>query len=347
MKCPHENCTSDGFDSQNALNIHYSMSHDGSLAKDETDCENCGDNFSYYPSQKEGILCESCLDDDSVSLSSFRERRTFSDSDGENRECPNCETINSVTPAEAEENDRTFCGEDCYDEYRRKNSLVGTNCGDCGDDMTIKRYRYEQSENNYCSDECQWNSMRKEKVTIECENCEKEKEKYPSHAERVNKNFCSEKCRIEYKGDSSRVEVQCEKCETTFDKLNCEVERTETHFCTRDCRYEYYSSEEFNHDDYGRGFSEMKAEVRQRDDCECQICGRDEDDIGRKPSVHHITPVEWFIGVDGYRKRDAHYVENGILLCPEHHGQVEWGVIELEESIDDELAEELELDDPV
>lgn len=354
MECPNKDCSRDDFSSKKAVSVHYAHSHNGSLAKDETNCENCGDSFSYYPSQKEGILCNSCLNDNSVELSDFRDKRSFDSSKSERRECPNCGTVNTVPPAEAEDNDTTFCDGDCYSEYRKENSLVETRCDNCSDDMTINKYRYKQSENNYCSDECQWNSMRK-RTTIECANCGRKREKYPSQAERVNKSFCSDECRVEYRsnhkseynGDNERVDVECKKCGTKFDKLYCEVKRTETHFCTRDCRHEYYSSEDFDHDSYGRGFSKMKREVRERDDYECQICGRDEDDIGRCPSVHHITPVECFVASNEYRKRDAHYPENGVLLCPKHHGKVDWGVISLQKHIDDELVEKLELGNPV
>lgn len=346
FKCPYPDCPRDDFKSQNAVSVHHVQKHGESLAKKETNCENCDNGFNYYPSQKEGILCDSCIDDESVDIFDFRDSGGNIDTDYIERECPNCETINTVTEYEAEGNDRTFCGKECYFEYRKESSLVDTNCDNCGDDMTIKKDRYEESENNYCSDECQWDSMRK-KTTIECANCGQKKEEYPSQVERVDKSFCSDKCRIEYKGKSSRVEVKCQRCSTKFDKLKCEVKRTETHFCTRDCRHEYYSSEDFDHDSYGRGFFQMKNKVRERDDYECQICGRDEDDIGRCPSVHHITPVEWFIESNEYRKRDSHYPENGILLCPKHHGEVEYGIIDLEKHIDDELAEKLELENPV
>lgn len=64
--CLDEKC-GETFDSERAMKIHHKMSHGKSLSKEETECKNCGGNFEYYPSNKDGVYCEACVNDDTVS----------------------------------------------------------------------------------------------------------------------------------------------------------------------------------------------------------------------------------------------------------------------------------------
>jgi 5-methylcytosine-specific restriction endonuclease McrA len=73
--------------------------------------------------------------------------------------------------------------------------------------------------------------------------------------------------------------------------------------------------------------SETQCPTCQRDDCECQVCGRGEAEIGREPDVHHIRPFRKFGRED---HEEANALDKLVTLCPEHHRQVEKGVVSLE-----------------
>lgn len=350
FECPHPDCedSEKKFDSEGGMKTHYGIKHEGSLAKEETTCsaDRCMTEFEYYPSQTSGVLCSSCLNDNTVNISDFVDKRDEIDAESELRECPECGDFNQIPPSEVEENDTSFCDGDCYDKYRSQNKGIEVHCDECGDTKTVDKYSYKKYQNHYCSPECQHKGLQKKKVEIECTNCESTKKKYPSYTAGVDKHFCSKQCRNDYREFRSKEEVECCHCGVIFPKWERDVELSDKDFCTRDCRYEFFSSGEFNHDAYGRGFSEMKRKVRERDDYKCQICGKDKDKLGRHPSVHHITPVKWFVENRNYDKRDAHYEENGILLCEKHHNKVEWNKIDLKENIADNLKDQLELENP-
>jgi len=78
---------------------------------------------------------------------------------------------------------------------------------------------------------------------------------------------------------------------------------------------------------YGPDWRSQRRKALERDDCECQVCGRGEAEIGREPDVHHIRPFRKFGRVD---HEEANALDNLVTLCPEHHRQVEKGVVSLE-----------------
>jgi len=63
MKCP---VCSDEFNSDRAMKIHHKLSHGTSIAIESSECKNCGKDFNYYPSDKKGIYCSGCVEDDDI-----------------------------------------------------------------------------------------------------------------------------------------------------------------------------------------------------------------------------------------------------------------------------------------
>lgn len=53
---------SDYFDTQRAVSIHHKLSHGESIVVEVSECSNCGSEFEYYPSNKQGIYCSTCVD---------------------------------------------------------------------------------------------------------------------------------------------------------------------------------------------------------------------------------------------------------------------------------------------
>lgn len=66
----------------------------------------------------------------------------------------------------------------------------------------------------------------------------------------------------------------------------------------------------------------VRERIRERDSNTCQICGLGEDDLGRKPDVHHITPRREFDDVTKSNTED-----NLIQLCRPCHRKAECGEI--------------------
>jgi hypothetical protein len=76
---------------------------------------------------------------------------------------------------------------------------------------------------------------------------------------------------------------------------------------------------------YGEGWAPARDRVRARDEV-CQHCG--EDGSNRRLHVHHIVPVRIFRETAELELRDAHTLENLILLCNQCHGKAEHGEID-------------------
>lgn len=180
---------------------------------------------------------------------------------------------------------------------------------------------------------------------VTCANCGDEKTITESRFNTYDMYFCGTECRNEYFENKGTIE--CENC-GNIKKVEAWMIEHGRRYCNRECYEEDNASDGlFNHNYYGKSFENVRDNVRERDNEKCQVCGKDKSDLGRIPSAHHVTPVQWFIDADEFSKDDANYEENMVLLCEHHHSLVEFDKINLEEHIDAELAEELELDDPV
>lgn len=75
-----------------------------------------------------------------------------------------------------------------------------------------------------------------------------------------------------------------------------------------------YSAQE-----YGINWSKQRRKCLDRDDRTCRVCDTPESEIGREPSVHHITPRSKFDGTP----REMNALDNLVTLCPQCHGQLE------------------------
>lgn len=97
--------------------------HNGnwSSAKKTTTCKLCDSTFSYYPSDKPGVYCPSCVEAATGLLpESYPER-------GERRivSCEGCGVDLEVRPRRAERRKRgCFCSRDCYGDWLSRN-IVG------------------------------------------------------------------------------------------------------------------------------------------------------------------------------------------------------------------------------
>lgn len=90
----------------------------------EASCIECGATFLYYPSEKRGLFCPDCVQDDGVPCVPPKADTT----DGRTSvECAQCRTSLDVPASKASQQDRLFCDRECYAtwlaEERRQNGV--------------------------------------------------------------------------------------------------------------------------------------------------------------------------------------------------------------------------------
>lgn len=167
VECP--TCGRDGFHSEASMKSHHTKIHDFSLpnrecnfcgkefyddnahrercdecypmegeknpaykdGKEETECETCGSNFEYYPSDKEGIYCEKC-----VKENNWQKGRKITGKDNprwngggsslEEAECSNCSKGIKVEKYRLKVFSNVFCNRECMGKWKSKN-ITGEN----------------------------------------------------------------------------------------------------------------------------------------------------------------------------------------------------------------------------
>lgn len=167
------------------------------------------------------------------------------------------------------------------------------------------------------------------KETADCERCGRSFEFYPSDKDGV---YCPE-CVAEsdeFLGDHyadvreiEPVDRRCEYCGDEFSILPCHVRNDGGRFCSHECLSSWLS------DQWGDGtavyngnWPAIRRRALERDDHECQYCGKERAEIGREPDVHHLDPVREFDD-----PQEAHTIDNVVALCPSCHRYAEIGAI--------------------
>lgn len=215
-----------------------------------------------------------------------------------NRTCKGCET-SFYDPKSR----RSFC-EDCdpnagSNNGNWKDAKVETSCGRCGE-----RFEYYPSEKpgKFCSD------------------CVEEADEFLGDPFRV---------------DGERVHKDCEQCGKSMKLLKSRLERGYGRFCSRDCLARWLSPNvvgESHHQyenetvAYRGEWWQIRRQARKRDNHECQVCGREKEEMGREPDVHHIKPIREFED-----PQEAHVLSNVISLCRSCHRKVEADSIEIDD----------------
>jgi ribosomal protein L37AE/L43A len=135
-----------------------------------------------------------------------------------------------------------------------------------------------------------------------------------------------------------KAAYDCAACGETVERYPSRTGEVTT--CDEGCRAEWLS-EAFTGEGhpnweggdvgpYGPGWSRVRREALERDDHECQHCGKTREEIGRNPDVHHIVPVRAFAAAGGRERADAHRLDNVVSLCVDCHRKADFGEISKE-----------------
>lgn len=221
-------------------------------------------------------------------------------------------------------------------------SLPNRTCADCGES-----FYDEKAQPTYC-DDCfteaeklngNWKNATQEE---ECRICGEVFEYYPSNKKGV---FCPQ-CVAEsdeflgtpaYAGKvTEKVTTSCEQCGTPVTVRKSKRAYGAGRFCSRQCLADWQSENWQGEDHPGwkggwnerriRNWSKAKRNTLQRDDHQCQRCGRTAKEMGREPDVHHIVPIREFD-----EPNDAHTLDNLVALCRGFHMAIEYGNASLPE----------------
>lgn len=269
--CPE---CSESFSSEKQMKQHYGRTHKGSIAGVELNCENCGDKFRVRPARKdEARFCKKdCADEWLKGENSplYKERPT--------KQCARCSA--TFYPKNWRVDVAKYCSRQCANGYVD----LTTECVVCSTEFDPPPYRWNRSENLYCSPECQ-SIGRQSRIEFECDHCGDIVEKVPSRRRYDNHHFCNQECSRQYFTGRNHPLYNGGATLTTY--------RVLLHW-------------------YDPRWGVAVKRSRYAADHRCAVCGKRFQ--GHNLHTHHIVPV-----LSGGTNADY----NRVVLCGEHHQKAE------------------------
>jgi len=216
-----------------------------------------------------------------------------------------------------------YCSYSCENKSRYKDAV----CLNCG-----KVFRKCGPNVSCCSPSCgkqyQNRDLQRRETTVKCAICGKEFTKRTIDCEKTEKrngkHYCSQECMGESFKD--RITLICSQCGKEFQRARSGVDLNNKHyFCSKECQKinTDYILKGIDHYGYktgktcykrGENWLKVRRAVYERDNNTCQICGRTQEEVGKKLSVHHIKPYRLFGNYE-----EANNLENLITLCQSCH----------------------------
>jgi len=185
----------------------------------------------------------------------------------------------------------------------------------------------EDSECSICGKEFEYYPCEKEGLL--CENCYSDGKNYQHTDEYTEKEISTLLSK-----EDTEIKKDCNWCGDSF------TTERKRDFCSDECVSKFNSDRMEGEDNpryvdgesrgkkYGKKWKKVRQKSISRDNNSCVICGKKED-----IHVHHIIPTQKFDD-----KKDSHYLENTICLCPKCHRNLEYGNIDIPQSISEELS---------
>lgn len=192
----------------------------------------------------------------------------------------------------------------------------------------------------YCCAECKYkaiaeryhgegNPRYKPSIEKRCDNCGKAITVFPSSL--AVHNFCDRKCRTAWR-NRARVNATCIICNEPITFSPNKPKKTCSKRCTDqlqsiqqrgDLHWRWIGGKPVF---YGKEWDRIAKEIRQRDNYQCQYCGKKHRKDQKAFDVHHIKPLRDFNG--DYKQ--ANQPHNLITLCMVCHRYVESGRVAIQ-----------------
>ena len=137
-----------------------------------------------------------------------------------------------------------------------------------------------------------------------CNYCNKEIDKKPSHIKKYKNLFCNRECRDNFK--NTKVQVKCKNCEKDLLRRPSEINKSHSgdFFCNKSC-FATYSNKGKRRNWKGGLYSYRPRALKTYGE-KCNRCGYNE--YSKVLEVHHVN-----------HNRNNNEVENLEVLCPTCH----------------------------
>lgn len=285
------------------------------------------------------FVCSECGDTLSQSASLYHVRNVCEEA---GVDCPECE--------------RSFTNQrGVKSHYAREHEgtlyEVDLECDWCGEEYQTEPYKAERGDHNFCGQKCwgEWFSHNeelhkdRERVQTECANCSAELELKPSHYKKDGNNFCNRECSSEWKSENitgekhpnwegGKSERECTYCGSSVHRYKRQFRAMP--FCDHDCYGAWLSENKSGENStrwkggdtlgniyYGPNWIQQKKKALRRDQYRCQRCFKSENELTRKPDVHHLKRIRWYKNnldaPEWYKKGNK--LDNLVCLCPSCH----------------------------
>lgn len=172
-------------------------------------------------------------------------------------------------------------------------------------------------------------------LTISCDFCGSDVEKYPYELEGKDNSFCDTECHRQFQiaqppeehnsYNGGKISIPCDWCGEENEYWPKRLGQKHF-FCDMKCLGRFreqsmvgennpnYKGGDWEHNYRGPNWKPARNEVRRLDGHTCQNCGATAEELGQIPDCHHITPEHTFED-----RNDAHFKENLVLLCRDCH----------------------------
>jgi mannose-6-phosphate isomerase-like protein (cupin superfamily)/5-methylcytosine-specific restriction endonuclease McrA len=215
---------------------------------------------------------------------------------------------------------------------RKKYAPLTIDCKCCNKNFSVP---YRERNRIYCGKICQIKSVSHTDIrkTSQCIICQKE---FKHYGERI---VCGRVCLAKYMSQSRigsnnpaskhciKEKSTCPNCQKSFEYTRGNLHKNQKRvFCSLACSHKISNKNHpqgnYNSKQYPFGWNKtFKNEIKNRDNYECQLCGRQEKEAQASHHIHHID----------YNKKNLNK-ENLITLCREchnmtHNGRTFWEII--------------------
>lgn len=205
--------------------------------------------------------------------------------------CKECGKLIFVTISKLKKNKNHFCNLDCFYKF----TTIGyyNICPVCGKEFWVTPKNKKEGSDKHCSRACSAKAQ-ENKVIQYCLFCGKEIVTTPARIKENRDKYCSKECY--YNSMKKREIITCPTCKKEFEVKDCELNRGGGIYCSRECaskgnsgvnNYMWKNGASFN--PYCEKFNNKRREiVREFYGRICFICGKTEEENGRRLPVHHV-----------------------------------------------------------